>query len=376
MLPLGDSFGETDCGTVMNEISDTIADKRPGSGPPKAPADKSADKTADKIGGKSGNGEARKPDHPRRRSHGNTLKPIDIDPTDFRGLSYERYLTRILATLEEVRDERFDFYYGLVKRHAKWGLGLKTWLSLMAAVAVFLTALAALARLYAQDGAPLLGVPLDIWFFGAALVLYAAMAAMALYDKGTDKTAAYFRSLGTVMAIRDLWTRLIFELFNEAAVTPAPGSEDEQAAIARVNDLARAFVIDLDTISKDELGTWQTEHLASLKELEAAIEKGRADAKAGFEEARTAQRAYQAKQDASQAIVSFKISPDFRDTVSVRVDGREVERTHLSQFSVGRLSPGVVTIDAKASAQDGTPLAASFAQELKTGIQTVEITLA
>ena len=42
--------------------------------------------------------------------------------------------------------------------------------------------------------------------------IYALMGAIAFYDRATDKASAYFRYVIAMLSIRDLWTKLEFEL--------------------------------------------------------------------------------------------------------------------------------------------------------------------
>jgi hypothetical protein len=39
------------------------------------------------------------------------------------------------------------------------------------------------------------------------LAIYAVMGAISFYERATDKTTAYFRHLGIILVIRDLWTK-------------------------------------------------------------------------------------------------------------------------------------------------------------------------
>ena len=52
----------------------------------------------------------------------------------------------------------------------------------------------------------------------AVLAIYAVMGAISFYEKGTDKTTTYFRHLGIILAIRDLWTKVQFEFLKELIV--------------------------------------------------------------------------------------------------------------------------------------------------------------
>ena len=85
------------------------------------------------------------------------------------------------------------------------------------------------------------------------------MGTIIFYEKGTDKTVAYFRHQGVILAIRDLWTKLEFELLKELeqfknaadAVAAEPDTRE------RIRTLAQAFCTDLDRLSKTEFEEWR-----------------------------------------------------------------------------------------------------------------------
>src|SRR5947209_17239298 len=83
---------------------------------------------------------------------------------------------------------------------------------LLGSIAFLLTGLAAALR-FAPE-AFLQKWDLDGFDKGVLLIvlaIYAVMGAISFYEKGTDKTTAYFRQLGIILAIRDLWTKVQFE---------------------------------------------------------------------------------------------------------------------------------------------------------------------
>lgn len=104
------------------------------------------------------------------------------------------------------------------------------------------------------------------------------MGAIALYEKGTDKTTAYFRQVATILAIRDLWTKAQFEFLRELmALKNSPDPSAEPNARERLRALAEAFCTDLDKAATGELTEFRTEFLVSLSELDAASKKGAED---------------------------------------------------------------------------------------------------
>src|SRR6266566_8064401 len=67
----------------------------------------------------------------------------------------------------------------------------------------------------------------------AVLAIYAVMGAISFYEKGTDKTTAYFRQLGIILAIRDLWTKVQFEFLKELMVLKSAADPKAGEAVAR-----------------------------------------------------------------------------------------------------------------------------------------------
>src|SRR6266550_69121 len=75
----------------------------------------------------------------------------------------------------------------------------------------------------------------------AVLAIYAVMGAISFYEKGTDKTTAYFRHLGIILAIRDLWTKVQFEFLKELMALKSAAGAGEAVTRERIRALAEAF---------------------------------------------------------------------------------------------------------------------------------------
>ena len=169
---------------------------------------------------------------------------------------------------------------------------------------------------------------MDGRFLFFALVIYALMSAVALYEKGTDKTTAYFRHLTICLGIRDLWNKFQLAVLKEYPELKA--STDQNASRKRVLELAEAFCNDLDKLSTGELADWRTEFLTSLSELEETANAELADVEARL--TKLAEVASQAAKDAADAAaraeaaskpghLNVSISGQFDGEVSVLVDG-------------------------------------------------------
>jgi hypothetical protein len=230
----------------------------------------------------------------------------------------------------------------------------------------------------------------------AVLAIYAVMGAISFYEKGTDKTTTYFRHLGIILAIRDLWTKVQFEFLKELIVLKDAADRKTAEAVARerITALAEAFCNDVNKITTGELTEWRTEFLASLSELEAAAKKGTddvtkqiqetvraaetaaTDAKAAAEKAAADARA--AAKTAEEAnkpgALNLTLSGDFDDEVLISVDDIEVARSRGKTIALERVVPGLrkVSAHAKKGAKD---VETALMVDIKPGLQRLELVL-
>src|SRR5215467_9522129 len=211
---------------------------------------------------------------------GNTFRAIELEPQGTAQLEFPKFVEALLEKLRRLKDERFIYYEDQRRKNTKWANGSRWVLALLGSIAFLLTGLAAALRFAPEASLQKWGLDgFDKGVLLAVLAIYAVMGAISFYEKGTDKTTAYFRHLGIILAIRDLWTRLQFELLKELIVlkSAADPKAAEVVARGRIRALAQAFCSDLDKVATGELTDWRTEFLASLSELDAAAKKGSED---------------------------------------------------------------------------------------------------
>ena len=228
------------------------------------------------------------------------------------------------------------------------------------------------------------------------LAIYAVMGAISFYEKGTDKTTAYFRQLGIILAIRDLWTKVQFEFLKELMVLKSAADPKAGEAVARerIRALAEAFCNDLDKVATGELADWRTEFLASLSELEAAAKKGSedvttqiqdvlktaekaaTDAKVSAEKAAADARAAAktAEEAGKPGALNLALSGDFDDQVFISVDGVEVTRSSGKTIAIDRVVPGLRKISAHAKKGE-KDLETARMVDVKPGLQDLELVL-
>jgi hypothetical protein len=328
---------------------------------------------------------------------GNTFRAIELEPQGTAELELSKFVEALLEKLRRLKDERFIYYEALRRQNTKWVNGSRWVLALLGSIAFLLTGLAAALRFAPEAFLQKWGLDgFDKGVLLAVLAIYAVMGAISFYEKGTDKTTTYFRHLGIILAIRDLWTKVQFELLKELIVLKDAADRKAAEAVARerIRALAEAFCNDVNKITTGELTEWRTEFLASLSELEAAAKKGTddvtkqiqetvrvaetaaTDAKAAAEKAAAdARAAAKTAEEASKpGALNLTLSGDFDDEVLISVDDIEVARSRGKTIALERVVPGLrkVSAHAKKGAKD---VETAIMVDIKPGLQRLELVL-
>jgi AcrR family transcriptional regulator len=328
---------------------------------------------------------------------GNTFRAIELEPQGTAELEFPKFVEALLEKLRRLKDERFIYYEVLRRQNTKWANGSRWVLALLGSIAFLLTGLAAALRFAPEAFLQKWGLDgFDKGVLLAVLAIYAVMGAISFYEKGTDKTTTYFRHLGIILAIRDLWTKVQFEFLKELIVLKDAADRKAAEAVARerIRALAEAFCNDVNKITTGELTEWRTEFLASLSELEAAAKKGTddvtkqiqetvraaetaaTDAKAAAEKAAAdARAAAKTAEEASKpGALNLTLSGDFDDEVLISVDNIEVARSRGKTIALERVVPGLrkVSAHAKKGAKD---VETALMVDIKPGLQRLELVL-
>lgn len=328
---------------------------------------------------------------------GNTFRAIELEPQGTAELEFPKFVEALLEKLRRLKDERFIYYEVLRRQNTKWANGSRWVLALLGSIAFLLTGLAAALRFAPETFLQKWGLDgFDKGVLLAVLAIYAVMGAISFYEKGTDKTTTYFRHLGIILAIRDLWTKVQFEFLKELIVLKDAADRKAAEAVARerIRALAEAFCNDVNKITTGELTEWRTEFLASLSELEAAAKKGTddvtkqiqetvraaetaaTDAKAAAEKAAAdARAAAKTAEEASKpGALNLTLSGDFDDEVLISVDDIEVARSRGKTIALERVVPGLrkVSAHAKKGAKD---VETAIMVDIKPGLQRLELVL-
>ena len=322
---------------------------------------------------------------------GNTFRAIELEPQATAELEFPKFVEALLQKLGLLKEERFLYYERLRNKNTKWANGSRWVLALLGSIAFLLTGLAAALRFAPEAFLQKWGLNgFDKGVLLAVLAIYAVMGAISFYEKGTDKTTAYFRHLGII------WTKVQFEFLKELMVLKGAADPKAGEAVARerIRALANAFCNDLDKVATGELTDWRTEFLASLSELEAAAKKGSedvttqiqealkaaekaaADARAAAEKAAADARAAAktAEEAGKPGALNLALSGDFDEQVLISVDGVEVARSSGRTIAIERVVPGLRKISAHA--KKGTKdLETARMVDVKPGLQELELVL-
>jgi hypothetical protein len=299
----------------------------------------------------------------------------NLEDKDFR--SFFAWLYGELAEIRAARDNQYRMLRSKSSRWISWSPGI---LAFLGALGLLLTAFASAVTLMPPETSSFWASS-NKWALLVAMSLYAIMGAIALYERGTDKTSAYFRHLAVGIAIRNLWNRFQLTLLKEYPSLAA--STDTAASRHRMCELAEAFCNDVDKLVGDEQTQWHTELVNSLNELDQIATKGAADVKAQVAEfAETAARAAQEAKAAADRIeaatkpghLNLAISGEFDGELIILVDDVEEARANSKKIAIENIPAGVhkIGIEVKRGTSSRN---VSEMLEVKPGIQSHSITL-
>lgn len=309
---------------------------------------------------------------------GYTLTGLTLDWNVYDKLKdFDSFSRRLLTDVDSLRASYKKYFDERRKENSSWVNNSQNILALLGATAILLTAGASGLRLI-NDGT-VFGVPgADKALLVATLLLYGLMAALAFFEKGTDRVNDYFRHLAVMFALRDLWTKFQFEVLKElTAMKSAPDLVTaEKAARARLVELAAAVCADFDKLTTSELSDWTKSDFAARSTLDEA-------AKAGLDvvykrlEDRTAEleKAKKSEADAAKpAFVNIALSGLFDGDVEIDIDGTKIFTGAGKNIAIGQLTLGPHTIAARA--RKGTiSVAWSKTVNIEPGLNDISVAL-
>jgi hypothetical protein len=294
---------------------------------------------------------------------GSTFHAINLDIEAWPQDEYPKFVTALRAAVTALKEERLGWYVDLQRKY-QWVTRLRHKMVVLGVGAALATAAATVARVFdlklADKGA-------DIWLLVVAVLLYAVMAAMAFYERMEEGSGHYFRSVLTILQIRDQWTDYQFK---DAVLSlePAPAAADLVAMKKRWLDLAQAFVVAIDKQATTELNEWHTAFSTAIKDLSDAATTGLKTAqdtldktvKERLEQARkevedARKEAEDAKKAARPGSALVKVDDTSNAEATVRLDGAIVRHGLERHFVVPNIPQGRHVIRVEIAAVGASP---------------------
>ena len=329
-----------------------------------------------------------------------TFKPIELNKCKYDKSSRVEFVTELKNDLVEYRNARIVFYESVREKNDPNDLRRR--MAILAFLATLFSAIAAGLRVSTAtlvNLPPFLGISadkFDLVFFALALVAFAWLSALAVYEKVLDKSTAYFRNNTITGAIRDLWTPLEFEFFTELVKKEdGPVSDDD---FDRLIKMASTFCEALNRLSNKELGDFRTEFIGSIAELDALAKKGLPGVTSNLEKAvkahqddaekarkeaeEAAKKAEEAAKKAMEAAeaatkpgyLNVSVKGDFDGELAVKVNGKPHPATAGNNFSIGDLKKGVVHLEILAKKGQKT-LSFNKYIDVSAGLEDIEAPL-
>ena len=255
------------------------------------------------------------------------------------------------AAAQAYKDDRLTYYRNQMRDRTDVVNRLPIGAAVLAVIGILFTAGAVVVRTLTL--ATVFGAnAADVVMMAVAVIAYALMSAILIFERLTESSGGYFRAAATVVAIRDLWTAYQFADIGRSLV---PAESDGAQEIKRWSEPIAEFCKALDAIVANEMTAWQAayETTAKLRSdtaeagLAAAITQIKASADAAVAAAREA--ATKAEEAASaaaaaQAPASLNLSlgtATTAGTAAIKIDGRGVASgTNQRSFSITGLHQG------------------------------------
>ncbi len=312
-------------------------------------------------------------------TRGNTFESIKIVPDDYNKLEFSQFVSKLYSDLESYKEKHFNYYNGL--RDRSEAVRLRTLMAWIAPIAVSLATFGTAANLVDNLGKDL---ELDQILFVSSMIAFGLLGALAMFQRVRDSASSYFRSVTTIIAIRDLWTKFQFAFLNEELKSQSQEELENPKTRERFLKLASTFCDNLADITNKDILEWKEEFISSMAEVETLAKEGRAETEKQvtsiIEQVRETTKkmekaAEQAKAAIEPALVNVTINGEFDNEVIISVNEKVVARKETKSFAISAIAPGDALIEATAKKGD-TDLYYSAWKELAPGINTEEITLA
>lgn len=293
--------------------------------------------------------------------NGSTFRSIDLRFEAWPQDDYRKFVAALRADVTRVKEERRRWYADLQRRY-QWITRVRHWMVLCTIMAASATTCSTIARLFEKKLPVWWEQPVDVWLLILALLLFAAVAALGLYERYEEGSGHYFRSVMNILQIRDAWTDYQFK---DAVLSLEPDPAGAAALMAmksRWLTLAQTFVVALDKQATTELNEWHTAFSTALKDMtdnaaaslkatqqaiESIVTKRIEEAFKAAEEAKAAARPGTAE------VTISDVSPELE--AKVLLDGAVVRSGRGRTFVVPNVPQGRHTIRVEMAPAGDTP---------------------
>lgn len=305
---------------------------------------------------------------------GSTLEPIKLQELKLHAITDVFAFAQALYTeLKRIKELRVAFFRSRMKERDSV-LRVRKVMIALGIVALLATAVAGIGSVEPSISLDLLILPkltsngLMRGGLLVALAAYALVSAFSLWSNLMGAVAGYFRSVETILALRDLWTAYEFD---HAALLAKAKDGDHVAIRAELMSGAQTLVAAMDVLARTELGDWRGEINTSFSQLAAAAKDGAASAeqrlKAEFDK-RIAKL-----EDARKSLTTLDIRGEFVGEIEIALDDDVGVRTGERRYALPAMAPGPHRLRISGKDKDGKSLVVARWIEADPGIRTIAV---
>lgn len=306
------------------------------------------------------------------RGSGSTFEPIDLKTLKLHSIvDLNDFAQALYAELRRIKDLRVAFYQSRMRERDSV-LWVRKMMVALGIVALLATAIAGIGsidptiRWDMPGNAEVNSAGLMRGGLLVALGAYALVSALSLWTNLMGAIAAYFRSLETILALRDLWTTYEFE---HAALLARAAGGDATATRAELMSGAQALVVAMDMLARTELGDWRGEINTSFSQLAAAAKDGVASAEQRLKDEFDKRLAK--LEDARKSLATLDIRGEFVGDVEIAIDDGTGVTTGERRYALPAMPPGPHRLRISGADKDGKALVIARWIETDPGIRTI-----
>ena len=194
------------------------------------------------------------------------LKPGDLGKLSWEPDKVEGSLDVVFQHATKKAKDAIGWYLVSKRRKQIWAVGLRVGAILSASAAGILPML---SQIFVTNGNPV--IP-PVW----ASVLLGLAAAMVVLDRFFGFSSGWMRFIAAEMELHQILEEFQMEWESERAAWKGSGPNDDQ--VQKMLDRAKDFVLQVNTLVRDETNAWIAEFRSALKQVDE-LAKARAAAR-------------------------------------------------------------------------------------------------